>query len=235
MANLGDINLAPERLNEVRTMNNGLLATIIAYRTNADIDIRFNESGVVVCNRRYWDFQHGRVVHPLVISEHDGYSEVTNLNARPPFMWIMDSDSVHLLGSWKWNRGGGGSGYVTGGNKRGGKLMLLHRLIVNAPDDTVVDHINHNVLDNRKENLRICSIAENIRNSKLRANNTSGYKGVCWLKRDNKWLANITFNSKTIYLGKYNDIIDAAQAYNDAAIKYFGEYASLNEISVGGV
>lgn len=95
----------------------------------------------------------------------------------------------------------------------------LHRYITNCPKNKVIDHINHNTLDNRKFNLRICTRIENNRNKK---NNTSGHVGVYWDKTKNKWTAQIMINYKTIFIGRYEDINDAIQARKEAEKKYFG-------------
>jgi hypothetical protein len=109
------------------------------------------------------------------------------------------------------------------------KTIMLHRFIMNVSDPNVeVDHINGNGLDNRKENLRLCFNGENNRNSRPHRNSSSKYKGVCWHKKNKKWQADIYVNGKHIYLGQYDSEIEAAKAYDRAAIKYFGRFAKLN-------
>lgn len=107
----------------------------------------------------------------------------------------------------------------------------IHRLILNVNDPKIhVDHINHNPLDNRRCNLRTCTTQQNQRYSKKRKNTISKYKGVCLHKRDKKWGAYIKINTKQIHLGCFDDEKEAALAYNEAAIKCFGEFALLNKI-----
>jgi hypothetical protein len=89
-----------------------------------------------------------------------------------------------------------------------------------------VDHINGNGLDNRKKNLRICTNAENIRNSKMRKSNKSGVKGIYWLARANCWHATIKFNYKSRHVGYFKDIEQAKKAIMDARVKYHGEFAN---------
>lgn len=107
------------------------------------------------------------------------------------------------------------------------EFVYLHRLILglNKMDKFDVDHINHKVNDNRKENLRICTHQDNIMNSKLAKNNTSGVTGVRFETSFNKWIACIMLNYKTIHLGLYDDFDDAVKARKEAEEKYFGEYA----------
>ncbi len=115
--------------------------------------------------------------------------------------------------------------------KLSNRTMRLHRFILNVTNPNIkVDHINGNPLDNRRKNLRICSNAENSKNQDLRDTNTSGYKGVTWDKARKKWKAWIMVNYKGINLGRFILKKDAAKAYNEAAIKYFGEFARLNEV-----
>lgn len=108
------------------------------------------------------------------------------------------------------------------------KVIFLHREIMKTPKGFVVDHINHDGLDNRKENLRNCTTAENLRNARRTEDNTSGYKGVCWNKLRKKWYAYACVSGKRIHLGCFFDKEKAARAYDDAAKKYYKEFASLN-------
>lgn len=94
-----------------------------------------------------------------------------------------------------------------------------------------MDHINRNTSDNRWCNLRPCNAAENSFNQGFHKNNTSGIKGVHWNKRNKKWFARISYNKKRIFLGSFDCKVDAAKAYNVAAIEHHGEFAYLNEVS----
>lgn len=108
------------------------------------------------------------------------------------------------------------------------KAVLMHRVILNTPEGMLSDHINHDTLDNRKINLRICTRAQNGMNSYKSKHNKSGFKGVH--KFRDKYRAQITFNKKVKTLGFFETTIEAAQIYNKAALKYHGEFAQLNEI-----
>jgi hypothetical protein len=111
-------------------------------------------------------------------------------------------------------------------------IQYLHRLILDAKKGEYVDHINGDLLDNRKSNLRLCSNSQNIRNQNKHKDNTSGYKGVSYNKRlkTNPWSAQIKYNRHSYHLGYYPTKELAAIAYNNKAIELFKEFARLNEI-----
>jgi hypothetical protein len=123
-------------------------------------------------------------------------------------------------------------GYACRGERAGGKFrrILLHRLISGAPQGVIVDHIDGDRLNNRRENLRLCGNAENLRNRKTPKNNKTGYKGVSRDARRNKYQAIIKAENKKHYLGSFDTPEKAALAYNAAAIRLHGEFARLNSI-----
>lgn len=110
------------------------------------------------------------------------------------------------------------------------KILYLHRLILDAKPRQYVDHINGNTLDNRLENLRICSNRENLNNRGKNKNNTSGYKGVHFVKRckTKPWCAQIMHKGQSIHLGYYSSDLEAAKVYDNAAKLYHKEFAKLN-------
>jgi hypothetical protein len=113
-----------------------------------------------------------------------------------------------------------------------GENIAMHHLVLAATEGFDVDHVNGNGLDNRKENLRLATRSQNVMNSrKSRRNCSSKFKGVSWVQHMNQWKAEITLNGKRKYLGCHDEEISAARAYNRAAIRYFGEFARLNEFN----
>jgi len=118
--------------------------------------------------------------------------------------------------------------YPNGKRRRRRLQPKLHRLLMDPPKGMMIDHINHNGLDNRRENLRICTRAENGRNRGKQKNNTSGYKGVYWAKSNKRWRAQIKKDNKLIHIGMFDILEEAARAYDAKAKELFGEYAQLN-------
>jgi hypothetical protein len=112
----------------------------------------------------------------------------------------------------------------------------MHRVIMSShlgrsldPSEEI-DHINHNGLDNRVENLRIVTRWQNNANQRPQKRpKSSQYKGVCLLK-NRRWQAQIKVNGKSVWLGSFRDEKNAARAYNEAALRYFGEFAHPNAI-----
>jgi len=145
---------------------------------------------------------------------------------------LIDDSDWDLIKNYKWfiaNKKG--TIYIQSFCKVNKKRVTyqLARVIMDAPSDMLVDHINGNTLDNRKINLRLANKRTNAQNMRPNKNTTSKYKGVCWSSNRNKWRANI-FYKKQIYIGRFNLEKDAALAYNKSALQYFGEYARLNKI-----
>lgn len=112
--------------------------------------------------------------------------------------------------------------------KEHGKTIRMHREILQVPAGLVFDHRNHNGLDNRKCNLRICTPSQNSQNRRPQQGGSSRYKGVWWEQAKGKWRAVISHQGRTIHIGYYDYEVDAAIAYDDMAIELFGEFAYLN-------
>jgi len=147
---------------------------------------------------------------------------------------IVDDEDFQELNKYKWfaikNRNGDFYAVRKKKTEKGQKTIRMHRIIMNAPKYLLVDHRDHNTLDNRKNNLRICTNSENSMNQKIRNGCSSKYKGVCWFKPYKNWMGYITVNGKTIFLGYFEDEDKAARAYNVASRKYHGEHGLQNII-----
>lgn len=148
---------------------------------------------------------------------------------------IVDTEDYPLLSKYRWFALPRGRTYYAYGHvgRESGKVIsaFVHRLILNAPVGIQVDHINGDGLDNRRANLRLCTIAGNQHNRHT-AWGASKYKGVTWHKQKGKWQAQIQSNYKNIFLGLFDDEVAAARAYDVAALNLFGEFARSNE-SIG--
>lgn len=145
---------------------------------------------------------------------------------------FVDDEDYDFLNQWKWSTVKGKNKIYAKRNLPRGigsrKAMYMHREVLHNPIGKSIDHIDGNGLNNQKSNLRVCTISQNSMNVPMRHNNISGYKGVSWNTRANKYQASIKHDNRSRNLGYFTDPIDAAKAYDIAALKYFGEFAYLN-------
>ncbi len=141
---------------------------------------------------------------------------------------IVDTNLLRILNIHKWHLSWtkGYERYAMRTEKR--KAIYMHREIMNAPDGMEVDHINGNGLDNRRENLRLCTRAQNRMNSVKRIGKSSTFKGVYWHKNCRKWRASLKLDGKEIHIGYFNTELEAAEAYDVEALYYFGNFAKTN-------
>ena len=150
---------------------------------------------------------------------------------------LVDDEDYEWLNQWKWYVMWDGHHWYAVRNSpyRNGKrhTIRMHRLIVGAQPGQVVDHKDSEVtLDNQRENLRFCTRSQNAMNAKKRCDGLSSrFKGVRWYKRDNNWMVRIGIDGKRIFLGYFDNEIEAAIAYNKAARERFGEFARLNVVN----
>lgn len=135
--------------------------------------------------------------------------------------FLFDKEDYEKIKSICWHYQ---KGYIVG--LLNGKKISMHRLVLDYYNsDSVIDHINGNKSDNRKQNLRICTQHQNSMNRKINSNNVSGYKGVSFNNKTHKWKARIKFNYQNIVLGEFEKIEDAITARIEAEKRYFGEYS----------
>lgn len=138
---------------------------------------------------------------------------------------LVDRETQPLMEKYTWRGNDRGSIVAD----RGGKRVVLHRLIVGAAKGQAVDHANHDRADNLRTNLRICTQQENNMNRRPTRRSKTGYKGV--YPYGSRFEAKIGVGGKQVFLGYYQTATEAARAYNAAARKFHGEYARLNEVA----
>ncbi len=138
---------------------------------------------------------------------------------------LVDDEDYERVNKYKWYYKKRNENY---GAARSNLVGYMHRFILNTTIE--IDYINGNPLDNRKTNLRLCSHAENMCNMSKHTDNKSGYKGVFWSKRSNKYQVQIMVRGKKIHLGLFTDLQEAAKAYNIAALEYFNKFSKLNKL-----
>lgn len=145
---------------------------------------------------------------------------------------LVDDEDHEWLSQFNWHAEKRRNTFYAVRNKRGAdgkrRRVYMHREIMKTPRGMDTDHCNGDGLDNGRANLRICTRADNRHNEGVRSNNTSGYKGVSWDKRCKNWQAYISVNGKMTHLGNYTDKVDAARAYDKAALELHGSYARIN-------
>jgi hypothetical protein len=146
---------------------------------------------------------------------------------------IVDPEDYQRLIKYKWHANKAKNTYYAvrrvhvGFNKW--KHIKMHREVLNPPDHLFVDHINHNGLDNRIANLRTATPQQNAYNRiHFTKNPSSKYKGVSWNRYKKKWSVQIRYNSKSKFIGFFENEIEAAKAYDKAAKIHHGEFAVLN-------
>lgn len=171
--------------------------------------LRLSRAGKITShlNSRNWNFEQPED-HKLIPLTQGKFARVDN----------EDFDKVKGI-NW----------YYSGGYAMNDSLGGMHRVIMDAPDDMLVDHvIQENTLDNRKSNLRLATHTQNIANSRYHHDCSSMYKGVSWKKDKAKWVAQIYINKKQTNLGNFDCEIECAKAYDKKALEYRGEFAYLN-------
>lgn len=146
------------------------------------------------------------------------------------YVALVDDEDFELVSGYKWYAQVL-KGVVYAASRK--DRLFMHRLILAVEEELLVDHINHNGLDNRRINLRAATKSQNNANQRTRLH-TSRFKGVCLFvdKRSGwtRWMSQITVNKKNIHLGYFKVEEEAARVYNEAALRHFGEYALINII-----
>lgn len=192
---------------------------------------RYKDSDLFLCNKHRTQMaRHGKIFRtrydPNEIVILNDYAEIYLYNNKGEHIKsaIIDIEDVELCKQYKWCLTK--DGYVL--SYKNDTFLYLHRLLLGAKDNEYIDHINFNTLDNRKQNLRICTNAQNLQHrSKLTSLNTSGYHGIYFDKSRNKWKVEIQCNKKRITVGRFENIEEAISARKKYEEEIFGVYKSF--------
>lgn len=150
----------------------------------------------------------------------------------------VDDNMFDYLSQWKWYASKDGDTFYALRHEQSNykrKTFLMHRMILSASHRKWVDHKDRDGLNNQRGNLRFCNSALNQRNSKIRTDNTSGYRGVCWNKEQKRFSAYFYIKrsesdkrQRRVHLGYFTTAIEAARAFDKAVSERFGEFANTN-------
>jgi len=143
---------------------------------------------------------------------------------------LVDNEDEELVSKYSWSCMRCGvsltlNTYLYATAREGNKKILMHVLIMNPPNGMQVDHVDYNGLNNKRSNLRICTQSQNMRHNRRLAG-ISGFRGVDPI--NGRWRARIKVDNKVFHLGMFDNVEDAAEAYDIAATRYGGEFARTN-------
>ena len=162
------------------------------------------------CKRKY---------HPYVINADNLTITALTMKGEEFFIDVEDLKIIQDITFHTDNRN-----YLYGGSYKIGTKQL-HRLIMGEPKGMEIDHKDGNPLNNKRNNLRVCTHSDNMKNLKIRSSNKTGIRGVCWCKRKRKWRAYITSNKKTIHIGYFALIGEAKKARKEKEILLYKDFA----------
>lgn len=144
---------------------------------------------------------------------------------------LIDSQDLPFISRWKWYaRESNGTWYAARGqwNGKNNTIIKMHRVLLSAKKGYLVDHINHDTLDNTRGNLRLVTSSQNQMNRIASAK--SGFKGVALTRNKKRYRTFIKIDGSYRHLGVFDEILEAARAYNRAAKEAFGDYAFFNPV-----
>lgn len=182
------------------------------------------------CNRHWQQWRnHGKVgrsnrdPNEIISFGEVSIVKMYDPNGNVAAVVAVDTDDVARISGRRWHLDG--SGYAT--SRVNGIYTKMHCLVMGQKG---VDHIDGNTFNNRKSNLRVATHQQNTFNCGVRGDSKSGFKGVTYHKATGRWRARIGVNYQQINLGEFDTPEEAALAYNEAAQKYHGEFAFLNNV-----
>jgi hypothetical protein len=160
---------------------------------------------------------------PVYSSEHQSWV----IPLTQGVLCLVDSDTASALGSKRWH-----AVLISGHWYAKGNELYMHRLLINARPGMHVDHrihypVDDKIIDNRRANLRECSVAENRRN-KRKTRGRSKFKGLTWHSHSGLWQVRIVKDRKIICLGYFHDPVEGARIYDEAAMEFHGDFALTN-------
>lgn len=166
-----------------------------------------------------------RIIRPVRIEGDLAFIKLSqNLEA------VIDASDAPLVAGRNWhavlNRNvfyARSCGRAESGKRR---MVPLHRLLMSPPDGLLVDHIDGDGLNCRRSNMRLATVAENTRNQRLSVANKSRRRGVLWHKKQQKWVAYIGVSGRTLHLGRFDDLEEAAAKRAEAEAKYYSEFSN---------
>ena len=171
--------------------------------------------------------------HEILLDDGEtAWFVIVDVDGKNYVVMVDSSDLKRLYWyEWKLSRPKGRESFHVRATKRGPRI---HRLIMDAPEGMIVDHIDRNPLNNRKSNLRLATPAQNVANTEARRTTrhgkpSSGYKGVSKCGKTGRFRAQIFSEGKSRSLGYYDSPEEAAKAYDEAAKEEWGEFAVLNQ------
>jgi len=195
-----------------------------------------NKNGEYLCHKHYMQFYHTGLLKSRFkkdaneIMLYDTYAEIILYNKyhKEKARALIDIEDVEKCKDYKWSLTS--NGYILS-KLKDKTYILLHRHILNLKKNEKLDgdHIFHNILDNRKDNLRKVTYSQNNMNQNISSKNTSGFKGVSWSERDNLWHSYIGVNKKRVNLGWFKIKNDAINARLQAEFEYYKEYSIYNK------
>lgn len=191
--------------------------------------INYHGVSMIVCGKHYSQYiKYGKFLdesqktcfdsNEYEITDEGVWIYCFNRNNEPSGKFLIDLVDLDKVIAKKWRCWKGG--YYTGNLRP----ISIYRFILDCPENCVIDHINGNRADNRHNNLRICTQQQNLYNVALKSTNKSGVAGVRWDKERNKWSAEIKFDYKKCFLGRYQDIEDATYVRYYAETRLFKEF-----------